>query len=517
MNGRAFTALAGREWRTAWNGRQGYVERGVYVAMLVLGTIIAWCVAAFSGRVGPWNHAEFARILFADFFLGQLLLALFLATVSCSQAMVREKERASLDLLILSPLSGIGILLGKSVGRLATMLAFLVAGVPVFFFLVPMGGVSVAEVISVHLLLAGWLAAVTGVCALLGSWFSSMAATLLVAIAGVGTWLLLPMVGREAWPEAAESWRILEAFNALNLLNRELASIGPDFAISGGVAAGGFGIMVVLCIAGGLILEVRNERRKSRSRDRGVLLTWMKRMEGAASSRAVRTVFRPLFSARDPLTRRECSMEGDVILRVGWMAFASVFVAFLLALAFVPMGNNEMWEYWLSFGGIAAFSAIAFLSVRGALAVSLDRSRGVFEALLAANVEPDDIVKSRVAGMAFRASYFVAIPVASMIVIVPMLFPLFESVAWIVRGLIGMAVGVLSAMLLTLKISLKSRGVITAVGSSPVPAVVLACVVFVTITASWFTLALAAPLWIALCYSMYASIVRQFRQAVLVQ
>ena len=124
----AFLTLAQREWKTAWNDGAGYFLRGLYAGLLLVGGATAWIVACVVERLEPEDYAEYSRLLFAWFFRAQFALATFLATVSFARAFTREKERKSLDLLLVSPASSFAILLAKALGDFAGMSGVLLAG-----------------------------------------------------------------------------------------------------------------------------------------------------------------------------------------------------------------------------------------------------------------------------------------------------------------------------------------------------------------------------------------------------
>ena len=72
-----------------------------------------------------------------------------------------------MDLLILSPLSRTEILLGKLAGEFLGLTALVAAGIPVFFLLIPLGGLTPLQIGAADFEQAGDLAGRSGQCSTL--------------------------------------------------------------------------------------------------------------------------------------------------------------------------------------------------------------------------------------------------------------------------------------------------------------------------------------------------------------
>jgi len=500
-------ALVRREWKSAWNGPIGYAQRSFYALLLLGGAGFAWGGLLVQG-VRARELGEASRAVYHAFFVAQLLLATFLAAVSFARALAREKERRTLELLLLCPLSGFGILLGKTLGQLLEIGAVLAAGLPVLVFLVPLGGMTLGELVSVHLILAGHLAAVGGLAALLASLLRNSYRAMVAVWIGAFGFLLLPRLGRILFPLGSGAWIRLDAVNPLAILGGELASVWTDFPASFVALAGGLGVLLLGCFLGGLVLERRHAAEQERRGEPGTL------RKSLRSFRAAR-LFRPLFPIRHPLTRRECALENDLRFRAGWLVFTAVFagaVALILASGVRIRIDEEAHNLFiLSTLGLV----LAAMIVLAAVSVTADKRSGRYEAMLAANVEPEDLVRSRLAGLLLRSYYLLLGPLLYGVTAVLFLAPSWEAGWRLAIGLVGLGFASAIALLLTIGISVQCRGPAWAAALSMVLALPPGLLVGGAVAATPVTFAVGVPLGCAFLLAAYATVVRKFRGAAL--
>lgn len=503
----AILALVRREWKTAWNGPLGYSQRAFYAGILLAGAVFAWGGLLLSG-VRPADLADASRGVYRVFFVAQLLLATFLGAASFARALAREKERRTLDLLLLCPLSGFGILLGKALGQLLEMLVVLAAGLPVLIFLLPLGGMTLGEILSIHLILTGHLAALGGLSAVLAALRAQPYRVMTATWALVYAFMLVPLLGRFFYPRLAALWHWLDVPNPLSLLSGELSSVWTDFGVSLAVLGGGAGALVAGCFLGGLVLERRHAAEQERRAEPGVLKRALVRARSA-------WYLRPLLRFRHPLTRRECAIENDLRFRLGWVIFMAGFgAAVLLILA----GGRRTWleeELHITFLAATIGVVLVALIVLAAVSVTADKRSGRYEAMLASNVEPEDLVRSRLAGLLLRASYLLIGPVVYGIIAVLFFEPSWEAVWRLAFGLVGLAVLTTTTLLLTIGIAVRCRWPSWAAALSLVFALPPALFLGAWIAATPATFAIGVPLAGAFLLGSYAAVVRKFRAAAL--
>jgi ABC-type transport system involved in multi-copper enzyme maturation permease subunit len=93
---------------------------------------------------GELNHfaAKFSQV----FLFAQAVLILFITPIYLAGAITEEKEKRTLDFLLLGQLTGREIVLGKLGARLAILLSILLAGIPVLALTQLWGGVDIVRI-----------------------------------------------------------------------------------------------------------------------------------------------------------------------------------------------------------------------------------------------------------------------------------------------------------------------------------------------------------------------------------
>jgi len=182
----SFAALAGgnavlsREMRVALRNERAFALMAVYVA--VLGAVIAYYFPADAAiavdSVRPGAGAQ-GRDLFLVFLKAQAAMVVLLLPALAAGTLTQERERQTLEPLLLSPLTPLQIVWGKGVGVLMFGALLLTATIPVTSLCFLLGGVSPGQFVSAYAVLLGLAAFVTGFglyCS--ARWHSSTQATL---------------------------------------------------------------------------------------------------------------------------------------------------------------------------------------------------------------------------------------------------------------------------------------------------------------------------------------------------
>ncbi len=97
------------------------------------------------------TNPEAAKRLVNLFFLGQYLLASLMAPSFAAGAITGEKERKSYEMLLASPLRPSAMVLGKLLASMSHLALLIVASLPIIVLCLPLGGVSVYEVLAAYL------------------------------------------------------------------------------------------------------------------------------------------------------------------------------------------------------------------------------------------------------------------------------------------------------------------------------------------------------------------------------
>ena len=97
--------------------------------------------------------ASIGHALFSGSCCFETLLVLVLAPAFTTGAICSEREKQTLDLLVTTPLSTLGIVVGKLVSALAYVLLLIVASVPLMALVFVFGGVGPEDVLRAYVLL----------------------------------------------------------------------------------------------------------------------------------------------------------------------------------------------------------------------------------------------------------------------------------------------------------------------------------------------------------------------------
>jgi ABC-type transport system involved in multi-copper enzyme maturation permease subunit len=148
----AFDVLrVGRRPRQLWF-RVAYV---ILLALLFTWVYITWWEVRRRGSiVRPRELAELAEMYFSVFMVVQFILVCLLTPASVAGAIAEEKERRTLEFLLATDLRDREILFGKLASRVGSLMLFLLAGLPVLGLLQFFGG------IDPELVLAGFVATI---------------------------------------------------------------------------------------------------------------------------------------------------------------------------------------------------------------------------------------------------------------------------------------------------------------------------------------------------------------------
>jgi ABC-type transport system involved in multi-copper enzyme maturation permease subunit len=150
-------------WELVRQARRGrfVTLRVLYLAVLliVLGVLYLdwfgtratlWETLTTEERIAPARLASFSQSFFTAFLAVQLGAVLLLTPGMTAGAIAEEKERRTLDFLLVTHLPHGGLVVGKLLARLGGLFLMLLAGLPVLALLQFLGGVDP------HLLLAGF-------------------------------------------------------------------------------------------------------------------------------------------------------------------------------------------------------------------------------------------------------------------------------------------------------------------------------------------------------------------------
>ena len=259
-----------RELRLLPRRPRAYAARATYgIALLVLACTV-WQLLSGTQRVrDPGDFARLGSMLFGLLAPLQLLVSLFFAGVLSAAAVAQEKDRHTLDLLLMTKMNNAELVVGKMMSSLLGLLTLLAVGLPVFLFGTLFGGVSLRQVgVAMAVTVAGVLVA-GSLGATLALWrekaFQALALVLLLLVLWLGVGRLLAMGVFGTHVCGVESERLAVMFSPLEgvlYAGRPCADLLPGingiFTVDSPIAAFfGISAMFVLVVSGIAMIRIR--------------------------------------------------------------------------------------------------------------------------------------------------------------------------------------------------------------------------------------------------------------------
>jgi ABC-type transport system involved in multi-copper enzyme maturation permease subunit len=172
---------------------RAFVLLFAYNALLGLVVVLAWPPQR---QLDLSRNPQEAKDLVDLFFLGQYVLASLMAPSFAAGTITGEKERKTYEMLLASPLRPGAIVMGKLLASLAHLAILIFSSLPIVMLCLPLGGVSIYEVLSAYLALVLSIITFGMISVACSSFFQRTAASLLVsyllilplALVGVLTW-----------------------------------------------------------------------------------------------------------------------------------------------------------------------------------------------------------------------------------------------------------------------------------------------------------------------------------------
>jgi ABC-type transport system involved in multi-copper enzyme maturation permease subunit len=242
-----------RSWRL-------YLLRFLYVGALFGLVLTAWLILLGSQNVRTLGDlARFGSAVFALLAPLQLAMAVAFAALLTTAAVAQEKDRKTLDLLLLTRMTNSELVLGKLFASSLSVFVLIVAAVPLLMLLTLLGGVSygqVGRVVGVTLASAALAASLGSMIAL---WrektFQSIALTALLLVMWliVGEVVASGQLGTHWAGIPTEQWAV-----AISPLRAILAAIQPLPAVDGQFAwlGGPVNLFILLAVAAAVAVNL---------------------------------------------------------------------------------------------------------------------------------------------------------------------------------------------------------------------------------------------------------------------
>jgi ABC-type transport system involved in multi-copper enzyme maturation permease subunit len=410
-----------------------YAARTLFVAALFALTLTSWQLLIGSQQIeNPGDLAWFGATAFQILAPLQLAVAMPFSALLVASAVALEKDRKTLDLLLLTNLSNVELVLGKLLAGMLSVVVVVVAASPLLAIIALLGGVSSGQIVRVQAVTLISALAAGSLGSTIALWrektFQALAMTLLVIVLWLVGWeIIAARAGKQYWLGfPAETWAvILSPWQAIQEAAR------PTFAgtITSGQWAGPVEWFLLAFAAVSMLLNaiaiclvrVWNPPREAASQQEREPQDATNRIEGIAATYASANVHsaggnvRPVWN--NPVLWREIRTwaYGKRVLLIR-LAYWAVFIVCAAAVVNIAAGRVDS-------GATSAIPAAAQplitllvvgLILLNALAVTSltnERDSGALDLLLVTDLSPKEIVFGKLGGAFYNAKEMILLPI----------------------------------------------------------------------------------------------------------
>ena len=227
-----------REIITTPRGLRFYLTRAGYVAALFGLVFTAWLILFGSKQQsGLGDLARFGSAIFTVIAPLQLAMAVAFSALLTAASVAQEKDRRTLDLLLMTNLSNTELVLGKLLASMLSVIVPAVAAIALLMLITLLGGVSYQQVFRVVAVTFGAAAVAGSLGSTIALWrertFQSLALTTLLLVLWLmgGELLASGLFGESMGSLSAEHWAVaVSPLRAIFAAIRPLENLGADAA-----------------------------------------------------------------------------------------------------------------------------------------------------------------------------------------------------------------------------------------------------------------------------------------------
>lgn len=163
-----------------------YFSRSLYVAALFGLVVTAWLILMVHGLDGLARFGSDAFALIAPL---QMAMAVMFSALLTAAAVAQEKDRRTLDLLLMTNLTNTELVLGRLLASMLSVLVLIAASIPLLMILRLLGGISLQQVFNVVAVTTTAAAVAGSLGSIVALWrektFQSLALTTLLLVSWV--------------------------------------------------------------------------------------------------------------------------------------------------------------------------------------------------------------------------------------------------------------------------------------------------------------------------------------------
>lgn len=166
------------------------MARAVYASVLVAIVATCWLVVTGTESINSaGDTARFGATLLRILSPLQLVLAVLAAAMVAAVSVSMEKERRTLELLLISRLYDRELVLGKLAASVVQVTLLLVSAIPIFAIVLLFGGVTAPQLIRVFLVTAAASLAAASIATTVGFWRDTAFQTLSITAFAIVAWM----------------------------------------------------------------------------------------------------------------------------------------------------------------------------------------------------------------------------------------------------------------------------------------------------------------------------------------
>jgi ABC-type transport system involved in multi-copper enzyme maturation permease subunit len=388
-------AVFEREVRAVPRARGLFVARAVYCGALLGIVATCWLVVTGTQAVTTaGDTARFGATLLRILAPLQLSLAMLAAAMTSTVAVTAEKDRRTLELLLISRLSDGQLVLGKLAGSLLRVLLLLLAAVPVFVIASLFGGVTMPQLARLFVVTAAAALAAASVATCIAFWKDTTFQALAITTFALVAWVAIGEV-------------VAGRFGAV-----VGAQVSPARAVFAALApTGGNTLLPFLAVSAALIVAA-NLVAIGRVRAWNTAQEVRRQPETADATRVV-AAKRPSRVVWDnPVLWREICTRAHgkamLLVRLAWLLLFAAAVAGIVAEARRPRPDGLAVAVAVVPMALASLLAVAAMAVTS---ITTERDRGALDVLLVTDLEPSEFVWGKLLGVLTAAREIVLLPI----------------------------------------------------------------------------------------------------------
>ena len=388
-------AVFEREVQAVPRARGLFVARAVYCGALLGIVATCWLVVTGTQAVTTaGDTARFGATLLRILAPLQLSLAMLAAAMTSTVAVTSEKDRRTLELLLISRLSDGQLVLGKLAGSLLRVMLLLLAAVPVFVIASLFGGVTMPQLVRLFVVTVAAALAAASVATCIAFWKDTTFQALAITTFALVAWVAIGEVVAGRFGAAVG------------------AQVSPARAVFAAITpTGGDTLLPFLAVAAALIVAA-NVVAVNRVRAWNTTQEMRRQPEAAGGAARAASAKRPSRVVWDnPVLWREICTRAHgkalLLVRLAWLLLFAAAVAGIVAEARRPRPDGLAVAVAVVPMALASLLAVAAMAVTS---ITTERDRGALDVLLVTDLEPSEFVWGKLFGVLTAAREIVLLP-----------------------------------------------------------------------------------------------------------